>query len=375
MSIEPGGRNSVNAWEQTHFRQKPTGQKSGVLAQLQGLLNAWYYWTAPPELPSTATVTQRELVRRGRLASIILFAAILYCIFSAVTGFLNRNLITGVSFTFLIVAAFVLLTVNRRGHLTLVGIIFVALAQVGSFQIFFTPGGLALSDLPRLDTLIIQIILCIAFLPPIGAIVLSIVNCIYIWLILTYAQHAPSLAVVIASHQVNGLMIRPMILNILVAGVLYLWASSAEHAIARADRAESIAALEHTIAEQEHEIAEEKEGLERSIQLITETHRRIANGDESARVPLDDRNKLWPVAGMLNNLLSRLQQLRRESYELARTKQEAERLAAILRQARQEQRSGRIANSGTVLDMVTVELVNYGLLEPPSEVNRSKGNK
>lgn len=315
MSVEPQGKNSVNTWEQTHFRQNPA-QQSGILAQLQRILNAWYYWTAPSEPSPTATVTQRELVRRGRLASIILFAAILYCIFSVVTGFLNRNFITGISFSFLLVAAFVLLTVNRRGHLTLVGIIFVSLAQIGSFQIFFTPGGLALSDLPRLDTLIIQIILCIAFLPPIGAILLSLVNSIYIWLILTYAQHAPDLAAVLASHQVSGLMIRPIILNIMVAGVLYLWANSAERAIARADRAESIAALEHTIAEQEHEIAEEKEQLERSIQLITETHRRIANGDENARVPLDDRNRLWPVAGMLNNLLSRLHQLRREFMNL-----------------------------------------------------------
>ena len=375
MGIEPGKRNSVNAWEQTHFRQKPTEQKNGLLTQLQGILNAWYQWTAPPEPPPNATVIQRELVRRSRLASIVLFAAIFYCIFSGVIGFLNRNFITGVSFTFLLVAAFVLLTVNRRGHLTLVGIIFVLLAQIGSFQVFFTPGGLSLSDLSRIDGVLIQILLCIAFLPPIGALIICLVNCIYIWLMFTYAQRAPDLAAFAATHQIAGLMIRPMILNILVAGVLYLWASSAERAIARADRAESIAALEHTIAEQEHEIAEEKEQLERSIQLITETHQRIANGDESARVPLDDRNRLWPVAGMLNNLLSRLQQLRRESYELARTKQEAERLAAVLRQTRLEQRSGRIANSGTVLDMVTVELVNYGLLEPPSEVNRSRGNK
>ncbi len=375
MGIEPGERNSASVWEQTHFRQKSPGQKNGLVAQLQGILNIWYQWTAPSELPTTATVTQREKVRRGRLASIILFATIFYCAFSVITGFLNRNFVTGISFSFLLIAAFILLPVNRRGHLTLLGIIFVSLAQVGSFQIFFTPGGLSLSDLSRVDTVLIQILLCITFLPPVGSLIICLVNCIYIWLMFTYAQRAPDLAAFAATHQIGGLMIRPMILNILVAGVLYLWASSAERAIARADRAEAIAALEHTIAEQEHEIAEEKEQLERSIQLITETHRRIANGDEGARVPLDDRNRLWPVAGMLNNLLSRLQQLRRESYELARTKQEAERLAAILRQARLEQRSGRIVNSGTVLDMVTVELVNYGLLEPPSELNRSKGNK
>jgi hypothetical protein len=374
MSIKSRESHSVEAWEQTHFRQNPLRHRSGLMALLQGLLNGWFYLTAPPVPPPTATVTQREKVRRGRLASVILFASVLYCMFAVVSSFLNRNFVTALSFTFLLFMACALLVANRRGHLTLVGITFVSLAQIGALQIFFTPGGISLSDLPRIDTLIIQILLCIAFLPPLGAIFICMVNCVYIYVLFTYATHAPDLAA-LAMYEVNGLMVRAMIVNILVATILYVWASSAQRAIARADRAEAIAALEHTIAEQEHEIAMEKEHLERSIQLITETHRRIANGDESARVPLDERNRLWAVAGMLNNLLSRLQLLRRESYELARTKQEAERLATLLYQARLEQRPGRFANSGTSLDMVTVELVHYGLLYPPSEGSRNRGNR
>jgi len=374
MNIEPHEKKSVDTWEQIHFRQN-SAQQANQLSPLQGILRTWYSLAAPPEPPPTATAIQREKARRGRLASIILFATALFCIFSLITGFLNQNFITAVSYIILFITTCILLVVNKHGYLTLTGIIFVSLAQFATFQIFFTPGGLAMSDLPRIDTILIQILLCITFLPPVGSLIICVVNCIYIWIMFTYAQRAPDLAAYAAAHQLTGLMIRAMILNILVAGVLYLWASSSEHAIARADRAESIAALEHTIAEQEHEIAEEKEQLERSIQLITETHRRIANGEENARVPLDDRNRLWPVAGMLNNLLSRLQHLRREANELARTKQEAARLAAILRRSRLEHHSGRIANSGTALDMVIVELVNQGLLEPPPEMNRRKESK
>lgn len=372
MSMRSTKKHPIDTWEQTHFRQRPLLRSSGIQARWQSILKGWYHLAAPSEPPPTATIAQREAVRRGRLASFILLAALLFCAFSGIAGFLNQNFVSAGLFTFLCVMSCVLLAINKRGYLTLVGIIFVILAQFASIQVFFTPGGLTVRDLTRVDTLAVQTLLCIAFLPPFGILIIASVTCIYIWVILTYAQRAPDLVMLFTTHQANGIMERPMILNILIAVILYLWASSAERAIARADRAESIAALEHTIAEQEHELAEGKEQLERSIQLITETHRRIANGDENARVPLDSGNKLWPVAGMLNNLLARLQFLRRESTELERTRQEAERLAVALRKAKTGQRPEYFPNRGTALDTVTVELINQGLLHPPSDVNKDK---
>ncbi len=366
MKQGPTGKSSVNAWEQTHFRQLSSPRQSGMQVLFQRLLGGWYHLSSPPEPPFTATVAQRERARRGRAASIILLAAQLFCIIDVIIGFSSHNLVLAGAFAFLGVVNFILIFVNRRGHLLLVSMVFIVLAHFAGYQIFFTPGGLSLTDLPRLDMLALEILLIITFSPPLGAIVIAFLNCMFIWVLLTFAPRAPDLAAAFAAHQGVGIMVRPMVMNILVAVVIYLWVISTNRAIARADRAEAIAALEHTIAEQEHELAEEKELLERSILLITETHRRIANGEENARVPLDDQNKLWPVAGMLNNLLSRLQFLRRDSYQLERTRMEAERLAAILQQVRMEQRPGRFATTGTPLDVVVVELVNQGLLSPPS---------
>ncbi|GAC1360375.1 MAG: hypothetical protein NVS2B12_09140 [Ktedonobacteraceae bacterium] len=40
--------------------------------------------------------------------------------------------------------------------------------------------------------------------------------------------------------------------------------------------------------------------LDASIQQIVQTYMRIANGDFDARVPLNQDNVLWQVAGSLN---------------------------------------------------------------------------
>ncbi len=359
-------RNSISSWKQMYFHQQPPQRRSGISAILRGMLEGWYRLTTPNEPSSTATIAQRERIRRGRLASILLFAALIYCLTRTSIDLCSRDFVSSSPFAFLSIACCILLLWNKRGYATSVGTAFIAMTQLYSFQIFIRPDGLSLSDLPSLDLLTLQNLLCITILPAFSVIIISLINSLAIWVLLTYGHHTQDLIMAFAAHQGNEIIARPIILNIVVALILYLWARNAVQALKRADRAESIAALEHTIAKQEHALVVEKEQLVKCIQLITETHKRVANGDESARVPIDDNYKLWPIAGMLNNLLSRLQMLRRDSYELARTRKEAERLAVILQEARMKKRPGRFATSGTTLDTVAVELVNQGLLYPPA---------
>src|SRR5205823_1369889 len=79
--------------------------------------------------------------------------------------------------------------------------------------------------------------------------------------------------------------LRPVVLQVIVAVVTFLWVRSATQAIARADRAEEVAKLQHVLAERDREAAEQKEQLEMGVQQILDTHVRVANGNFGARAP------------------------------------------------------------------------------------------
>jgi len=108
-----------------------------------------------------------------------------------------------------------------------------------------------------------------------------------------------------------GMINRPIGLCLAATIAGSISAYSVERAIRRAERAEEIAALEHTMAEQ-------KRQLEVGIQQILQTHVQVANGDYGARAPLSQDNVLWQIANSLNNLLNRLQRARQVGQPMRR---------------------------------------------------------
>lgn len=136
--------------------------------------------------------------------------------------------------------------------------------------------------------------------------------------------------------------------------VTFLWVRSARRALERADRATTIAALQQRLALQNQQEAEQKRLLEESIQEIVRIHTRAAQGDLSARVSLLRNNVLWEVAGMLNNLLSRMQRMQQAEIENQRTRQ----AAAYLVQQLQSSPDTLIqwpAHTGTALDSIVTQ--------------------
>jgi len=146
-----------------------------------------------------------------------------------------------------------------------------------------------------------------------------------------------------------------------VAIVAYLWVRSATTAIARADRAEVIAALEHAMAAQQRESRRLSLELTASIEQLVETHRQVAAGDFRARIHLQEDDVLAPVADSLNLLLVRFQRLLDESEELERTKLQSARVVAALREAAGTSQPLRLPEQGvgTPVDLIILELLSY----------------
>jgi hypothetical protein len=293
------------------------------------LLAWWYRFTAPPEVPASASLVERERVRRGQLSSAILFVMLVFLLASLIGALFqgNYHLVYVLLPSFIV--SIVVLVLNRFGTVLTAGIVLVLGFELGYLiSIVKTSGGLSVSDLPRFDLLVEPVLLAVSFLPARSVPWIAAGNCLFIWLSITFLPHTPDMRVLFA-NQSYTIIEQPIALQVIVAFVTYLWVRSTNLAIERADRAEDIAALQQTIARQ-------KAQLDEGIQQILNTHVQVANGNIEARAPLSQDNALWQVASSLNNLLTRFQRTLGNEREFQRTRYELMKTQEALAQSRQE---------------------------------------
>jgi hypothetical protein len=301
--------------------------------QGSGPLEWLYRLTAPAEPPTTAPLVKREAARKGRLASTTLLFMSVVTVLPIPVALITNNvpLLVALIVTLLINA--VALFLNRLGKLVAAGVLFVTVLNVGfMLSLLTTPGGLDMSNLPTFDLLAEALLVSVAFFPPWSIFVVLLVNSVFILLDLALQPHTLALGHYLTVNAYD-VLVRPIILQIIVAGVTYLWVRSATEAIVRADRAEEIAELEHRELNRQEQEIEHKRQLDLGIQKILETHVEIAKGNFKARAPLAQDNILWRIAYSLNNLLARLQRYSQLESEHQRLKAEYERLLGMLRDA------------------------------------------
>ncbi len=354
-------------WAARHILKEGEQQKKAAFWEW------WYRLTAPAPAPLTASLAEREVVRRGRLTSLVLLGAFLIATFVGVPVVAVQNptlapIIAGLDLSFLIALWF-----NRRGQIYVAGVLVLLNLSTGiPLAIALAPGGLSANSMPLYDIMVQAELFAISLLPPFSVFIVAALNCTFIALDFYFQPHTADLNAMVAKAGPEVLA-RPILLHIIVAIVIYLWVRSAMQAIKRADRAEVIAILEHDMVEQEHAIALQKRQLDFSIRQIIETHTRVANGDVTARVPLTHDNVLWEVAGSLNNLLARLQRLLQIEqkmqmmekrlvktnyleYELHTIKREIDLQVAIVRRAKYSQGLVRFVPTRTIIDPLLSEM-------------------
>lgn len=356
-----------------HSFRSPTGSdQSGqeypplYLAELppprqKGPLEWWYRLTAPPDPPPSANFRRHEAARRGRLISLLLLLMIcLVFVVIPIALFSGNYPLLLILFIGLFTQCLTL-ALNRKGHVLVAGLVIVSVTMVGYILAqTFNPGGLRVGDLPDFDLLVWVELLAVSLLPARSVFVVAALDSVFIWLDVALQPHAPDLArfLITDGYAAVG---RPITIQIVVAIVAYLWVRSATTAIARADRAEVIAALEHAMAAQQRENRRLSLELSASIEQLVETHRQVAAGDFRARIHLQEDDVLAPVADSLNLLLVRFQRLLAESEELERTKLQSARVVAALREAAKTSQPLRLPGQGvgTPVDLIILELLSY----------------
>jgi uncharacterized coiled-coil protein SlyX len=323
--------------------------------QEKGFMAQWYRLTAPPAVPVSANYIQKEKVRRGRLLSIIALALI--CVQALLTfAGLRESVYLALSDSFSLFVYCGALFFNRSGKVVVAGILLTATLDLTIISSFLLLGQLNAFQLPVFDLFVGVELLAASLLPARSVFVTALFNSIFIASYIKFQQHDVAFEVALRSgFYYNAIMI-PILLQITVAVVTYLWVRSYTQAIKRADRAEVIAKLEHMVARQKEEVEEQKQQLEIGIQQLIVAQTQAINGTIEQRIPLPEAKELWPLAGSLNNLFARLRRSYQAENELQRTNKATEYLAHALYNAELAHEPLHMQRTGTMLDPLVLTL-------------------
>lgn len=290
----------------------------------RGILAWWYQHAAPPDPPPGATFEQRDLVRRGRIASAIMLFLTCILVLVAPIGLLGPN--TQIFFTAISIWVVIGLCIvlNRKGKVNLVGFLLCLSIIAGMYaSILRAPGGMSLDEKDILYLLIFGELFIGAILPVNWVFFPALMNITFGVVELTTAPHTALFASLLPTSGPT-ILFRFIQIHILVTAVMWIVGQHAREAIKRADRAEEIARLQHTLAQLNAAQMQDAQRLQYTTQAIIDILTRIAQGDLQARVPLVEGETLWPLVGSLNTLLARYQGARHQAQELERIRPQVE---------------------------------------------------
>jgi hypothetical protein len=292
----------------------------------------WYNWSCPVEPPAAAPLVQRELYRRGRLVSLFIFLMQLFVLTSIPAIFSGTNPFLGPALLFAFIANDIAMFCNRKGLVTIAGLLVVFNVEVSmGTNIITTPHGLSLSAVPLFDILVIPLVLAASLLPTGFVFLFAILNSFFAVSGILLLPHTADLANALKTSAF-GLVSLPVFIQLLLAVIAFFWVRGANQAIARADRAEQIALLEHEVSQSRQELAEQNERLEMAIRTIARALMQANQNDSYPRIPTEG-NVLWEIAGPVNNMIARFQRLRTTEAEHQQYLKELNMLLSALRTA------------------------------------------
>lgn len=342
--------------------REPLNERSDT-QETSGLIQRWNALTSLPEAPIGASFERREIVRKSRLTSYVIFfftvmvvALLPVCYLSPYPSYFWLDLgLTGACITGL--------ALNGKGFTQTAGIFVTSAAFIVLTSALFSTIPFDETTLQGYDMYIIVEMLAVSLLPArsvFGFLALSIIS-----ILLTFftMKHSVALDIDIRTRLLI-ILARPIGTLFLGSSVAYILATHLTQAIRLVQQVEEIAKLEE--AERSYELAKRSEALRYDIQQILATHIAVANGNHNARAPLAKDNVLWQIAQSLNTLLVRYQRAAQGEQQLQEMNRAIADYITIIQRAKQEQKPPALPLRRTPVDPFIVELqgVTVGLIRP-----------
>lgn len=354
------------------FPQSPMNQSNWSPSELieqepakkKGLLPWWYSLTAVPDVPANASFVRRESARKSHLLSTIVFWMIISFVLFIPACFVVPNHYIIYIDLGMIVVCVLALWCNRAQKVLLAGMLLTFAFELALTAVIFTTQPLDEPSIQQYELFVFGELLSVSLLAPSSVFAMMSYNVAIITASLLLQKHTGFLDADLHT-QFAAMWVRPIAVQLLVAFVSFLWVKGAVKAIARADRAEMVAKLEH-------ELVEQRQQLENGIQQILQTHVEVANGNLNARAPLNQENILWQIARSLNTLLVRLQRATLSERQLQRVQLAVRNAVQTVQEAEQQEQPPRLSLTQTEIDPLIVALQGKTLAYGPSPAARQQ---
>ncbi len=335
----------------------------------------WWYRLAAPKVPPRAEelpLKEREFLRRGKLTSIALLIQLVELVVQMIPASHDgTNSLPAIlmSTAFVIIAVFL----NRAGKLLWAGLLVIAVLEVGMFSVVTFRGVLDISKIPLVFILTQPLLVSVLLFPSWGVLVMAAVNMAMTALILLLFPKTPEFQAFLQANA-GPMFGVPLTLQLLCALVCYIVITSLQESLIRADRAEEVTRLQKVMAEQARQELQAKRQLETNIQEIITGLTRFSNGDNQTRIQLEQGSPLWPIAGSINNIVSRFVRLREQERPMELTMLA---LRAYLREIQMARTTGKplsLPYTGTEMDNLVRELLQYAGAQQSQQGGRTPGS-
>lgn len=326
---------------------------------LWSLWKAWLWLTGPHPERFGTSIAGQERLRRSRLICVLLLVlAVAICLLipGAVAVPLLWQAVL-VDATFGLAAALL----NRWGQVTLSGLVLIALIDISTINFIITqahsnpadPGlsntGVAVFYLLILPVLNAGMVLPNRLIPVIG--VLQVLLTVVVFAQLPHSRLLQAEIQASNAGQSYNAILGPLLLQVCGAAIVWLYSWSVDHAILRASRAEELAEAQARLNEQARQIAGQKQRLEEAIRVVQAVQSRVANGDYSARVSLQE-NELLPLAVSFNILAERLGRIKHIEQEYHRLESALQHLLEVCASLAQSAAPVAMRATGTLADRI-----------------------
>ncbi|GHO57796.1 hypothetical protein [Ktedonobacter robiniae] len=326
-------------------------------SERHGLVQWWYNTTSIPDPPANASFAQREAARKSHLLSTIVFWLLVTFILFIPGCLALPNPYVLYADLGMLALCIPALTFNRAKKPQTAGILLTFAFEAALTMVIFTTWPLDEPSIQQYELFVFGELLCVSLLAPGTVFIVMFYNIAVIVVSLLWQPHDLVLTHDLAS-QFIPMLIRPVGVQLMVAGVSFLWVLGTNQAAKRADKAEMIAKLEH-------ELADQKQELEEGMQQLLDVHVAVANGDLSARVPFSQGKVLWQIASALNTLLVRFQRASLAEREAHRVEEAVKYQVQGIQRAKTYRQPIVLPMTRTLIDPMIAELQGQTIANAP----------
>jgi hypothetical protein len=286
--------------------------------------------TSLPALHNRA-VHSEEQIRRQQIALLILLVIVVFQMVDLLGAVISQSMTdiwTGLLGLVLCGAAFLF---TRLSNIAVVSVLLIIVVDLGcGVMILLSPMGLDVANLPVFDVLLVSELIAVSILPVISVFPIALVNILFIIGVFLFQHRTPEMKMMMMSSMAFNMVAQPIVLQIVVAIVSFIWVRSALNAIARADRAEELAALQRREAERQQREIEHRRQLDEGVEYLSQVLVHAANGQDNVRAALGQDNALWRIGNAINLLLTRWRRANQAEQENMRLRAEVFRLSEAL---------------------------------------------